>query len=153
MTSWINDYNKIITICATKAITIQCSWILIFSRIIKVILNPKRLRWKHQEVPVELIKTLLFMSIHDLIIWYWSKHWALWSVWFQADSSFHLFDGGGSKLYRDLSRATGGFPALTRSYSLAIIGWFWKSKTITKSPYQIKQWESEREKLRLGFRV
>lgn len=59
-----------------------------------------------------------------LINWCCDKRWAFWSACFQADSSFLLFAGRISNWYRVVSSTAGGFPALTRSYSFASIGWF-----------------------------
>lgn len=60
----------------------------------------------------------------SLMSWCCSKRWDFWTACFQAVSSFRLFADGVSSPYRDISSGVGGFPALTRSYSLASIGWF-----------------------------
>jgi len=55
-----------------------------------------------------------------------NDRWFFWRYCFQAASSFLLLAGGISSLYRDSkSIRTGGFPALTRSYSLPRTGQFY----------------------------
>lgn len=63
-----------------------------------------------------------------LTTWCCKEHWAFWRASLQAVSSFILFKGGVSTLSLEKSITAGGLEALTRSYSLASIGWSWGIK-------------------------